>query len=170
MVRRRARGSRHRPSVPTRLPRPCRLNAPPVSIRRQGSQTPMTMHRHARGLLLALASCALAASAANAQQGVISGLPSPRLYPVFPAGAKAGTTVEVVVAGRNLDEPKQLLFSNAAIKGEYVAPPKPEIDPKTKKPKPVPGALPVDNYRFKITVPANTPIGHYDLRVVGKWG
>ncbi len=134
----------------------------------------MTPHRRSRGPVralaaLTLAALVLAAGSANAQRNP-SGLPSPRLYQVFPAGARAGSTVEVIVAGRHLEEPEKLVFSNPAVKAEYVPPSKPEIDPKTKKPKPVMGALPADLYKFKVTVPAGTAPANLDVRLVNKWG
>jgi hypothetical protein len=132
------------------------------------------LHRRSRGPVRALAALALAAlvlasTSAHAQRNY-SGLPSPRLYQVFPPGARAGTTVEVLVSGRHLEDPQKLVFTNPAVKAEHVPSPKPEIDPKTKKPRPVMGALPPDTYRFKVTVPAGTPPGSLDVRVVNKWG
>ena len=112
-----------------------------------------------RGNVRALAALALFAALgfvppAQAQRNP-SGMPAPRLYQLSPAGAKAGTTVEVIVAGRHLEDAQKLVFSNPAIKAEFVAPAKPEIDAKTKKPKPVMGALPADLFKFKVTVPAD---------------
>jgi hypothetical protein len=131
----------------------------------------MTLHR-SRGPIRALAALVLATlvvGTAHAQRN-LNGLPSPRLYQVFPAGAKAGSTVEVIIAGRHLEEPQKLVFTNPDVKAEYIPQPKPEIDPKTKRPKPVPGALPADLYRFKVTVPANAAVGNLDVRLVNKWG
>ncbi|MFO0878655.1 MAG: PPC domain-containing protein [Gemmataceae bacterium] len=99
-----------------------------------------------------------------------SGLPSPRLYQISPAGAKAGATLEVVVAGRHLEEAEKLVFSHPGIKAEAVPVPKPEIDPKTKKPLPVAGSLPADLYRFKVTVAPDVPLGNHDVRLINKWG
>lgn len=107
---------------------------------------------------------------APAQQRSPSGLPAPRLYQMSPAGAKVGSTVEVVVAGRHLEEPEKLVFSNAAIKAELVPAPVPEIDPKTKKPKAAMGGLPADHFKFKVTVPAGVALGNVDVRVVNKYG
>jgi len=134
----------------------------------------MTTHR-SRGYGRALAVLALLtgvlafAPLANAQR-VPSGMPSPRLWQVSPAGGKAGTTVEVIVAGRHLEDPQKLVFSNPAIKAEFVPAPKPEIDPKTKQPKPVQGALPADHFKFKVTIPADAPLGNLDVRLENKWG
>lgn len=99
-----------------------------------------------------------------------SGLPRPRLYQVSPTGAKVGTTVEIVVAGKHLDDPQKLVFSHPGIKAEYLPPPTPEIDPKTKQPKPIPGALPAEHFKFRVQVAADVPLGNHDVRVVNKWG
>lgn len=132
----------------------------------------MTTHRSRGGralVALALFAVLLAAQQASAQR-VPSGLPAPRLWQVSPAGAKAGSTVEVVVAGRNLEEPEKLTFSNPAIKAKLVPAPKAEIDPKTKQPRPVKGALPADLFKFEVTIPADVPLGSLDVRLVNKWG
>jgi hypothetical protein len=133
----------------------------------------MTTHR-SRGYVRGLAALALfaglaAAPLAHAQRNP-SGMPSPRLYQVSPAGGKAGATVEVIVAGRHLEEPQKLVFSNPNVKAELVPAPQPEIDPKTKKPKPITGALPADHYKFKVTIPSDAPVGNLDVRVVNAWG
>lgn len=92
--------------------------------------------------------------------------PRTKLETLSPPGAKVGTTVEVVISGNDLDDVKELQFSDSRIKAEWIAPPKPKIDPKTKKPKKMPPAP----LKFKVTVPGNVPVGIYDARVVGKWG
>lgn len=110
-------------------------------------------------------------SAAQAQRNP-SGLPSPRVYQVSPAGAKAGSTVEIAVHGRHLDEPRKLVFSHPAIKAELVPTPPQEVDPKTKQPRRGMGGAPsgADLARYKITVPANVSPGYHDVRFVGKYG
>ncbi len=136
----------------------------------------MTPHRRLRGSLCALAALALAAtlfSTAHAQRNP-SGLPSPRLYQVGPAGAKAGSTLEVIVAGHHLEEPQKLVFSNPKVTAELVAEPAPKPDPKAKQPRPRGrrgmGAPAPTVVRFKVTVPADTPLGSLDARVVNRWG
>jgi hypothetical protein len=130
----------------------------------------MTLHRiTARRLALVAVAWGIAASAALAQRNP-SGLPSPRLLQVAPAGAKASSSFDLVVAGRHLEEPEKLVFSHPGIRAEFVPAPAPEIDPKTKKPKPVANALPADHYRFRVTVPPDVPLGLHDVRLVNKWG
>ncbi|MBX9578898.1 MAG: hypothetical protein K2X87_01195 [Gemmataceae bacterium] len=114
-----------------------------------------------------LAGCALAAVA---QQPPPPGLPSPRVNHAFPAGAKAGTTADVTVAGFDLDEPTGLLFSHPGITGEYLPPKEAPPDPKKKDAPPPKKRAPTDPQQFKVTVKPDVPPGTYDLRLVGKWG
>jgi hypothetical protein len=128
--------------------------------------------------LLVLAAC----GTASAQPP--PGLPTPRISSVFPPGAKAGPPLEVsklgfvfqfdtevTILGSDLDEPERLIFSHPAIKGEFIAPPAPPVDPK-KKDMPPTKANPNPNgpHKFKVTIPADVPPGTYDLRVVSKYG
>jgi hypothetical protein len=83
----------------------------------------------------------LFATAANAE------LPSPRLDRITPLGAAAGSSVEVEVAGADLEEAGSLLFDHPGIKAEHVK-----------------------DRKFKVNVAADVPSGTYDARVVGKYG
>ena len=96
-----------------------------------------------------------------------SALPRLRLLTVFPPGGKVGSTVEVTVAGTDLDDPERLLFSHPGIKAEPIVPPAPPPDPK-KPPKQPPVKQPIT--RFKVTIPADAPLGLHDVRLVGRWG
>jgi hypothetical protein len=123
-------------------------------------------------LFAALASLALLSltGPAPAQQPLDSGLPVPRLMALLPAGGKAGTTFELTLGGLNLEDPDQLLFSTPGIKAELVGTPPAPIDPKSGKPKKgmataTPGIL-----KYKVTLPADAPLGLQDVRVVNKWG
>lgn len=71
----------------------------------------------------------------------------PALDTVFPAGAQAGQSIEVTVGGTNLPG-ATTLYSNA------------------------PGlrSTPAEANRFKLTIPAETPPGLYDLWAVGEQG
>jgi hypothetical protein len=103
-------------------------------------------------------------------------LPNPRLLTLTPCGAKAGTTVEVTFSGTDLEEPQTLRFSHPGIKAEPIIPPPPPApkpDPKKPAPKPdpkQPPPKPPPITKFKVTIPANVPVGIYDARLVGQWG
>lgn len=118
-----------------------------------------------RTIALAILATALLGGRAVAQPG--PGLPSPRLNALTPAGGKAGTTVEVAFAGTDLEAPQQLLFSHAGIKAEAIVTPPPPPDPK--KPAPVKPPMPTIS-KFKVTIPADLPVGTYDARIVGQFG
>jgi hypothetical protein len=101
------------------------------------------------------------------QQG--PGIAVPRLLTVFPNGAKAGSTVEVVVTGSDIDEPQGLMFSHPGFKAELdnAEPPPDPKQPAKKKGQP---AGPVLSMKFKVTVPPDVPLGQHDLRLVNKMG
>jgi hypothetical protein len=110
----------------------------------------------------------LASAPAEAQPPPDSALPNPRLYTVMPPGGRTGTTVEVSFTGTDLEEPQGLLFSNPAIKaGAFFPPPPPPPDPKKPATAPTP---PSPITKFMVTIPAGTPAGSYDVRLVNKWG
>lgn len=100
------------------------------------------MHRFAYLLIVI-------ASTASAQQ-----LPMPRLFWVFPVGAKRGETVELQFGGQNLDGASKLYFSNPAIQAEAI--------PGAKKDEPI--------RKFKVTVPADVAPGMVDVRLVSDLG
>src|SRR5205814_576506 len=64
-----------------------------------------------------------------------------------PLGAAAGSSVEVEVAGADVEDATTLLFDNPGLKAEYLK-----------------------DRRFKVTVAADVPPGTYDARLVGKYG
>jgi hypothetical protein len=107
----------------------------------------------------------LAQRAAVAQPLPDGAQPSPRLLTVMPPGGKVGSEVEVTLTGADLEEPQKLLFSQPGIKAEAIAPPEPPAAQPGKQPAPKQSVS-----KFKITIPAETPVGTYDLRVVNKWG
>src|SRR5437660_7696378 len=74
-------------------------------------------------------------------------LPSPRLDRITPLGAAAGSSVELEVAGADLEEANSLLFDHPGIKAEHVK-----------------------DRKFKVSIAADVPSGTYDARVVGKYG
>lgn len=99
------------------------------------------------------------------------GLPTPRTNDAFPAGLKAGTSVEITLTGTDLDEPTGLLFSHPGLKAEYLPPEPPKPDPKKKDKQPKMAAPSTKGpHKFKVTADASVPPGTYDLRFVGQWG
>lgn len=87
-------------------------------------------------------------------------LPATRLDGVFPAGGNPGQTIELTLAGANLDDVAQLQFSHPGITAvQKTADP----GPFDKGPQPVPNT-------FLVTIAANVPLGVYDLRCHGKYG
>lgn len=74
-------------------------------------------------------------------------LPSPRLDRIAPPGAAAGTTVEIEVAGADIEEATKLIFDHPGIT-----------------------AKPGKDRKFTVTVGADVPAGTYDARLVGKYG
>ncbi|MCU0703976.1 MAG: hypothetical protein MUF18_08375 [Fimbriiglobus sp.] len=112
----------------------------------------------------------LLALPALAQQPPQNVLPQPRVNSVLPLGAKAGTAVELTVLGTDLDDPTALTFSHPGITAELIPPPEPKPDPAKKDPpKPAPKA-PVTKHKYKVTVPADAPLGTHDVRLVTKYG
>ncbi|MDB6033788.1 MAG: peptidase domain protein [Verrucomicrobiales bacterium] len=77
-------------------------------------------------------------------------LPVCRLQTVFPAGGRAGTSVEVALAGTDLDETRQLLVSNTNLAASL----KPNSS----------------GDKFVIAISSNTPPGRYEVRAVGRFG
>ena len=63
-------------------------------------------------------------------------LPSPRFDRLTPLGAAAGTSVEVEVAGADIEEARTLLFDHPGIKAEHIK-----------------------DRKFKVTVAADVPPG-----------
>ena len=94
-------------------------------------------------------------------------MPQPRIAFVTPCGGKAGTSVEVTVAGLDLESPQGLLFSHPGIKAELVgvAPVAKADASKRGLPAGATGAA-----RFKVVIPAGTPLGMHDIRLVSALG
>lgn len=103
-----------------------------------------------------------------------SALPQTRLLSVNPAGAKVGTTVEVLFAGTDLEDLDKMIFSHSGIKAEPIYEEVKKEDPKKADPKksdkaPMPPASP-KLIKFKVTISAETPLGIHDVRISGKSG
>lgn len=115
-------------------------------------------------------SIGLMGPSAEAQPPPDSALPGPRLFTVVPAGGKAGTTLEVAFTGTDIEEPETLRFSHPGIKSEPIIPPEPPVDPKKPPPPQPKGKKPVVVTKFKVTIPADAPLGLQDVRLVNQWG
>lgn len=117
-------------------------------------------------LLIALAAlAALPAGGAHGQPVTESDLPVPRLLMLFPPGGRAGTAVDVTFSGADIDEAEGLIFSCSLLH----AVPLPTAAPDPKK-APTGKGPPLATVRFRVTIPADTPIGTLDVRLVNRWG
>jgi hypothetical protein len=129
------------------------------------------MSRNQSGVLVLLA-LGLIVQPASAQPQLRSARPAPQLLIVSPPGGQAGKTIEVTLTGQDLAEPQSLLFSAPGIKAEPItARPKDGKKPpnETKK---QPGKQPAGpiTVKFKVTIPADTPVGLHDVRLVNARG
>src|SRR6476620_5750306 len=95
----------------------------------------------------AFAAALLGCSAAFAQ------LPTTQLTSVFPPGGKQGTTVEVTIAGNDIDDVEQLIFNHAGLKATQKMSPATALEP----------ARPIAN-QFTITISGDVPPGIYEVR------
>lgn len=86
-------------------------------------------------------------------------LPNPRLHTVYPCGGQVGTTAEVTIAGADLDEAAELIFSHSGITGTPKLTPATDISP----------ARPIPN-QFAVQIAADVPPGVYEVRVRGRFG
>lgn len=110
--------------------------------------------RHFCQVLLGLVLLMAVPAGADAQ------LPAIRLGSVFPAGGTPGSTVEVTIAGADLDDATQLQFSHAGIKAAQKMA---EPGPFDAEPQPV-------ERTFVVTIAANVPLGIYEARALGRYG
>jgi hypothetical protein len=142
-------------------------------LHRSGLEQERTVKRVTIALITLGATCWWP-NLATAQPNLGSALPNPRLFTVTPPGGQAGKVVEMTFTGTDLEEPQTLRFSAPGIKAEPIvppAPPAPPVDPKKPAPNPPPKLPPPPPVtKFKVTIPAQTPVGIYDVRLVGKWG
>jgi hypothetical protein len=122
-------------------------------------------HRPFFALAAALVVALLGHRAVVAQPLPDGAQPSPRLFTVTPPGGKVGTTVEITFGGVDLEEPEKLVFSQAGIKAEPLGPAEVVGPQPAKQPMQKPSAT-----KFKVTIPADTPVGTYEVRLVNKWG
>ncbi len=87
-------------------------------------------------------------------------LPASRLDGIFPAGNAAGTTIDVTIAGSNLDDVDRLIFSHEGITFVRKMADATPFDE---------GPQPLENV-FEVTVAPDVPPGNYDVRCQGKYG
>jgi len=102
----------------------------------------MTAHDWIRGARLSIAACSVLFSAQ-----VVFGQTPPVLTTVFPMGGQAGTTVDVTVGGSNLESLTSLQCTIPGIQCEKL-----------------------DASSFRLTIPAETLPGLYDLWAIGSNG
>jgi hypothetical protein len=103
---------------------------------------------------------ALAASA-SAQQAATPQVPQPKIYALWPCGARIGTSAEIrISSGSDLDGADRLLFSHPGITAKPVLEEPSRIYPQGRA---VEG-------RFKVSVAADVPPGIYEVRAAGYFG
>ncbi len=109
---------------------------------------------------LAIALLALGEALPHAARGQNTSLPAARLFAIFPAGGKQGSTFDVTVVGADLDDAKSLHFAEPGITGE---PKMGEPGLGQTGPQPLAG-------QFTVTIKPDVKPGIYEARVVGKYG
>ena len=90
---------------------------------------------------------------------VAAQLPAARLSAIYPAGGKAGSDVEVVLTGADLEGVDRLHFSHAGLTALQ----------KTQPVEGQPAPQPVAN-TFIVKIAADVPVGMYELRAIGAYG
>ncbi len=74
-------------------------------------------------------------------------IPRPSLRTVFPAGGKAGSSVDVVVAGSDIEAARTLAFDHPGIQANLVK-----------------------ESTFRVTIAADVPVGRHEVRVIAPLG
>ncbi|HBJ38521.1 MAG TPA: hypothetical protein DDZ51_27955 [Planctomycetaceae bacterium] len=116
---------------------------------------PQTFARRAVGFVFVfLGSVCISAAIAQHAIAQINFVPTTQLTSLFPAGASAGTTTDVTIAGEHLDDASRLVFAIPGITSE------PKCD---QTGKPIPNV-------FLVTTQGDVAIGKIDLWVQGKFG
>ena len=90
---------------------------------------------------------------------LLAQLPGAAFSTIFPPGAKFGTTTDIQVAGGDLIDLQELLFSHPGIIAKQ----------KMQKPNEFLDELPIQG-QFAVTIGADVPAGIYEARVVGRYG
>jgi len=109
----------------------------------------MNQTRPTRRWFARAAGVALLAAVVWPPLGVRGELPTPRFDRLQPLGGVAGATVEVEVAGADLEDAGTLVFDHPGL-----------------------AAAPVEGKerRFRVTIAADTPSGTFDAWLVGRYG
>jgi len=105
-------------------------------------------------ILASLLLCASLSGGASRGLSQLVVLPAPRLLTVFPMGVQAGTSIEVTIAGDNIDEDPKLVFSTPKLSAE------PKRDEK--------GGV-VKN-QFVVQAAADAPQGLHEARLLTRLG
>jgi hypothetical protein len=111
------------------------------------------MKKHGR--FLCLAACALAGLTSTA----LAQLPVTQLTSVFPPGGQKGTSVEVSIAGADIDDVEKLVFNHAGLSAAAKMTAATALEP----------ARPVAN-QFLVKIAADVPPGIYEVRALGRFG
>ncbi len=113
-----------------------------------------------RRVVTPLLACLLALPAAG-QQAAAPQVPQPKIYALQPAGARAGTTVDVrISSGSDLDGADRLIFSHPGITAKPLIEEPGRIYPQGRA---IEG-------KFKVTIAADVPPGIYEVRAAGYFG
>ena len=107
---------------------------------------------------------ALFASVTHGQGMMAPTQGTPRISHLMPIGGQVGTSFELKVTGQDLKDVEGLHFNFPGVKVETTSS---ELTPVEKKGKPAP---PLNSQKFKVTLPANAPLGIQDVRIVTKQG
>ena len=81
-------------------------------------------------------------------------LPAPRLLTTMPMGGKAGTQVEITIAGDHLEDAAELSFS----------------DPRLTATRKLDAAGKPEANKYVVSIPADCPVGVYEARVMTRLG
>lgn len=111
----------------------------------------MRFNHHTHSTLWTLFALAMFATHAAAQ------LPTADLTRVYPAGAAAGTEVDVAITGTDLDGVSQLRFTHPGLTAKQVMLPADDIFPTAR----------AKAASFTLTIAADTPPGTYEVRAAG---
>jgi hypothetical protein len=103
-----------------------------------------------------LSACAVVCAASSA----LAQIPTTQLTSIFPPGAKQGASLEVTVAGTDMDDLDKLLFAHPGLTAAPKMSAPTDFEP---TPKPVPGV-------FTLTIAGDVPPGTYEVRAIGRFG